>query len=381
VGEAILLSRRLILMGTGAFAVPSFAAALADSRNEIVAVVTKPIFNDSATKGAKNNASSNKPLPNPVLAWAQENALRIITPASINSDESVEWLRQESVDLLFVCDYGQILSRDALSTAKRGGINLHGSLLPRHRGAAPVQWSILRGDAVTGVSVIHMTPKLDGGPIISQSKTTIPPRQTAHELETELSLSGVACTLQAIDAIFANDDPTFAVAAAAIQDPTLVTPAPRLAKSDGQIDCRYEATLIDRQFRGLQPWPGLYGNMIDDQRRSTRVIIGAANPLPCSSDSLPQGEQDYGRLLWGDQACQALGASTWKSMESDGVKQSQLLVIICKNGFLRIDKIQPAGKRMLTSGEFLAGYGKNKSLHLESPTADACHPLLEKLLR
>ncbi len=369
-------------MGTGAFAVPSFAAVLADLRNEIVAVVTKPISNDASAKGS---ASSNKPLPNPVLAWAQENALRIITPASINSEESVEWLRQESADLLFVCDYGQILSRDALSTAKRGGINLHGSLLPRHRGAAPVQWSILRGDSVTGVSVIHMTPKLDGGPIISQSTTTISSRQTALELETELSSSGVACTLLAIEAIFANDDATVAVATAAIQDPALVTPAPRLAKSDGQIDCRYDVTLIDRQFRGLQPWPGLYGNMIDDQQRSTRVIFGAVTPLACSPDAQPPNvqppeEQLCGRLLWGDQACHAIGDSAWKSMESGGIRQSHLLILICKDGFLRIEKIQPAGKRMLTSGEFLAGYGKNKSLHLEHLTAAACHPLLEKLL-
>jgi methionyl-tRNA formyltransferase len=226
-----------------------------------------------------------------------------------------------------------------------------------------------------------MTPKLDGGPIISQSTTTIGPRQNAQELEIELSSSGVACTLQAIEAIFASDDPTVAVAAAVIQDPALVTPAPRLAKSDGQIDCRYDFTLIDRQFRGLQPWPGLYGNMMDDQQRSTRVIFGAITPFANSSDAHLLDDLRCGQLLWGEQACQAIGDSVWKSMESDGIRQSQLLIVLCKNGFLRIDKIQPAGKRMLTSGEFLAGYSKNKSLHLEHPTDVACHPLLEKLLR
>jgi methionyl-tRNA formyltransferase len=87
-----------------------------------------------------------------------------------------------------------------------------------------------------------------------------------------------------------------------------------------------------------------------------------------------------GRLLWGEQACQEIGEAAWKSIESTGSKQSQLLIVVCKNGFLRIEKIQPAGKRMLTSGEFLAGYGKNKSLHLELPTPAACHPLLEKLM-
>jgi len=376
-GETILLRRRLILMGTGGFAVPSFAAVLADLRNEIVAVVTKPVSNDTSSKGAKGSASG-KQLANPVLAWAQENSLRIITPLSINSEESVEWLRKESADLLFVCDYGQILSRDALATAKRGGINLHGSLLPRHRGAAPVQWSILRGDSITGVSVIHMTPKLDGGPIISQSKTSIGEHQTAIELEHELSLTGVTCTLEAIEAIFHNDDVTIAIAASAIQDASMVTPAPRLSKADGQIDCRYDVTLIDRQFRGLQPWPGLYGNMIDDQQRSTRIIFGAVTPLRYFPISQLKTEQPLGRLLWGEQASQEIGEPAWKKLESDGLRQSQLLILICKNGCLRIEKIQPAGKRMFTSGEFLAGYGKNKSLHLENPTAVACHPLLEK---
>jgi methionyl-tRNA formyltransferase len=366
-------------MGTGGFAVPSFAAALNDPRNEVVAVVTKPVLNDPTQKGAKGS-SGGKQLANPVLAWAEESSLRIVTPSSINTEESVQWLQQESPDLLFVCDYGQILSKSALATAKRGGINLHGSLLPRHRGAAPVQWSILRGDMETGVSVIHMTPKLDGGPIISQSKTVIGARQTAHDLERELSLSGVACTLEAIEAIFQNEDATVAMAAAAIQDPSLVTPAPRLAKSDGQIDCRYDVMLIDRQFRGLQPWPGLYGNMIDDQQRSTRVILGAVTPVQVFHEKESQTELDYGHFLWGERACQEIGESAWRSLESAGLRSSQLLILRCKNGYLKIDTIQPAGKRLLTSVEFLNGYGKNKSLHLEQPTPFPEHPLLEKLV-
>lgn len=368
-GEAILLKRRLILMGTGGFAVPSFEEVRSDPRTEIHAVVTKPVSN-----------SPNKQDANPVLAWAERHSLPIITPSSINSEESLGWLQQESADLFFVCDYGQILSRAALATSRLGGINLHGSLLPRHRGAAPVQWSILRGDSVTGVSVIHMTPKLDGGPILSQSRTEVGAHQTADNLERVLSLSGVACTMEALDAIFKAPDSTKGTSTGFTQDASLVTPAPRLAKSDGQIDCRYDVTLIDRQIRGLQPWPGVFGTMIDDQRRSTRVIIGSAIPIRVPVESTSENEDSLGRFLWDERAVNAIGAQRWALMEVDGVRSSQLLLLECKNGFLRIDKIQPAGKRMLTSGEFLAGYRKNKILHIAMPTPTPYHPLLEKLV-
>jgi len=357
-------------MGTGGFAVPSFEAVRSDSRVEIVAVVTKPVVNDG----------SNKQLANPVLAWAQANSLRIFSPPSINTEDSILWLEQESADLLFVCDYGQILSRVALATAKHGGINLHGSLLPRHRGAAPVQWSILRGDLITGVSVIHMTPKLDGGPILSQSSTTIKDGQTAYYLEQELSLSGVACTLEAIESIFRQPSSDRETSIAAMQDPSLVTPAPRLSKADGQIDCRYDVTLIDRQFRGLQPWPGLYGMMIDDSNRAIRIIIGAATPVRLKPDAEALDESSFGQLLWDERALKAIGAEQWALLESKEFRLSQLLLVVCKNGFLKIDRIQPAGKRMLTSGEFLAGYRKNTALHLQFPTATPCHSLLDKLV-
>jgi len=357
-------------MGTGGFAVPSFEAVKGDSRVDIIAIVTKPVVNEG----------SNKQLANPVLAWAQANSLRIFSPQSINTDGSILWLQQESADLLFVCDYGQILSRVALATAKYGGINLHGSLLPRHRGAAPVQWSILRGDITTGVSVIHMTPKLDGGPILSQATTTIKVGQTAFDLEQELSLSGVECTLEAIETIFRQESPEMESSIAASQDPSLVTPAPRLSKADGQIDCRYDVTLIDRQFRGLQPWPGLYGMMIDDSNRATRIIIGSATPIRLRPDAEAIYESSIGQLLWDERALNAIGAEQWALMESKEFRSSQLLLAVCKNGFLKIDRLQPAGKRMLTSGEFLAGYRKNSSLHLQFPTVTPCHPLLDKLI-
>ncbi len=145
---------RMVLMGTGPFAVPSFES-LRNRNAEIAAVVCRPeIQSPSAKKG---------PPPGPVRLWAESHGLPVHTPQSINDLGSVEWLRSLHVDLFVVCDYGQILSSDCLSAARLGGINLHGSLLPRHRGAAPVQWTILSGDRYAGVTVIHMTPGLDAG--------------------------------------------------------------------------------------------------------------------------------------------------------------------------------------------------------------------------
>jgi len=155
---------KLVLMGTGPFAVPSFRQ-IARSNCEILAVVTKaPV--DKPTR-------DKEPLESPVMSWAKDAGLPIVTPGSINDLEAVQWLGALKPDLLVVCDYGQILSNEALSQARLGGINLHGSLLPRHRGAAPVQWSILSGDSLAGVSVIHMTPKLDAGPVLEQRSREI----------------------------------------------------------------------------------------------------------------------------------------------------------------------------------------------------------------
>src|SRR5206468_11351590 len=133
-------------------------------------------------------------------------------------------------DLFVVCDYGQILSRDALALARLGGINLHGSLLPKYRGAAPIQWAIFLGETETGVSVIHMTPRLDAGPVLVQRRLAIQPDETAGRLELRLAALGPETVLEAIGRLAAGDTSGIP------QDPAKATKAPRLKKSDGLID-------------------------------------------------------------------------------------------------------------------------------------------------
>src|SRR5215471_7842277 len=163
---------RLLMMGTGPFAVPTFEALLS-SPHQTLGLVTRP----------DRPAHRREKTPiNPMREVAQQHGLEVFEPASINSDEAYAWLRDRNADLFVVCDYGQILSREALSLARLGGINLHASLLPKYRGAAPINWAIYNGETETGITVIHMTPQLDAGPALVQKRVAIEPTETAPHL-------------------------------------------------------------------------------------------------------------------------------------------------------------------------------------------------------
>jgi len=365
-------------MGTGPFAVPSFEALRASGQHELAMVITRPVTNAADAK--------NKTLANPVRAWADQHRLEVIAPPSINGPEAISTLAAWQPDLLVVCDYGQILSANALATARLGGINLHGSLLPRHRGAAPVQWSILRGDKVTGACVIHMTPRLDGGPILARVETEIGEEETAGELEERLSQLGIQCCLEAISKLEGRATLDACEQIGDRQENSLATPAPRLAKADGQLDFRYPARLIDRQIRGLQPWPGAFGTLQLGDSKELRVIVGKARPWAGSSipalppeNSLLSGQAypgiSPGTLFWGPglQEILALDSET-------GLAASQpipLLVVACVDKFLEIVQLQPAGKKMQSAREFLAGYGRAESMRFLPPPPEAHHRLLE----
>jgi methionyl-tRNA formyltransferase len=320
---------RLVLMGTGPFAVPSFEALRSDG-HEIACVITRPEVIAVSKKG---------PPPSPVRLWAIEHGLRHQSPESINAPDSMELVRSLRPDLLVVCDYGQILSSEALETSRLGGINLHGSLLPRHRGAAPVQWSILSGDTTAGVSVIHMTPGLDAGPVIQFDTTPIEPSEHAGELEQRLSQLGVNTVRQSVLLLSQSGGVT-----GVQQDKTLTTKAPRLSKMDGQIRCEYPVRLLDRQLRGLQPWPGCFCELESPAGNRFRVIVHQGQPLPCRVDSL------------------GVGTVVFKADVPAGLLDSSsvpVLSFVCSDGLFSISAIQVAGKKSMTADEFARGYSKN----------------------
>lgn len=354
---------RVVLMGTGPFAVPSFRQIHRDG-HAILAVVSRP--------PVEKPSRDKQPAEGPVMLWAQDAGLDVATPASINTEEMVAWLRGLNPDLLVVCDYGQILSNEVLGTARLGGINLHGSLLPRHRGAAPVQWTILAGDSVAGVSVIHMTPRLDAGPVIETVQTEIRSGESAETLEQRLSQLGVAPTLTAMERLAGIREGESLPGV--LQDQALSTKAPRLRKSDGQLSCRYSVALIDRQIRGLQPWPGVFGELLLANGKAVRMIVHRATPVQDPDRSIAAGlaqaseEFPIGSIIFG-QSAQAMGVPIEHPKQWVGV--------VVSDGILALDCVQLAGKGAMQAKDFVQGYGKQVGLRFQVP--DDPQSLLERM--
>ncbi|TWU48621.1 Methionyl-tRNA formyltransferase [Rubripirellula tenax] len=314
-------------MGTGPFAVPAFEA-LRLAGHEIALVVTKPMPPVKSRKG---------PPPSPVRSWAESHSLPVFDPDTINDPAAITRVADLQPWLLVVCDYGHILKPDALATATIGGINLHGSLLPAYRGAAPVQWSLLNGDAETGVSVIHMTPRLDGGPIIATSSTPIRDDETSGDLEERLSQLGVAATMDAVARLIQWDQTT---PIGEIQDAARITKAPRLSKADGDIDWGRSAREIDCHIRGMQPWPVAFTHvLVDPEKPPIRLAIKEISITETDSSDRSPGE-----ILAGEGFCVATG-----------------------DRVIEIKRLQPAGKREMPAGDFLRGHSPPEGSRLFSP--------------
>jgi methionyl-tRNA formyltransferase len=306
-------------MGTGPFAVPMFRVLL-DTPHAIAALVTRP---DHAPPG-------RRPPPNPMREAAA--GVPVLAPERVNDQDAVAALAALAPDLFVVCDYGQILSAPLLAVPRLGGINLHGSLLPRHRGAAPIQWAILEGDAVTGVSVIHMTPALDAGSVIAARPLPIGPHDTAADLEPRLAAIGAEAVVEAIDRLAA------AVAAGTKpeeigvpQDATRATRAPRLAKQDGVIDWSQPAARIERQRRALEPWPRAATFFTRGDGVRQRLVLAdaevAADPRAAAA---PSGEV----------------------LDTAGGR----IVVACGAGTaLAITQVVPEGRRSMSAADFLRG--------------------------
>jgi len=233
---------RLIFFGTPQFAVPALEA-LRSAGYEIPLVVTQP----DRPRGRKK-----KPVPPPVKVKALERGLTVIQPQNPNDPSFLEILRQTTPDLIVTVAYGHLLNRGVLSLPSFGCINLHASLLPKYRGAAPIAWAILSGDTVTGVTVMLMDEGMDTGPILRRRETPILPDDTTESLTEKLAQIGAEILPDTIrdfarGALFPLP-----------QDHRQATLAPPLKKSDGQIDWRKPAIEIERKIRAMIPWPGAF---------------------------------------------------------------------------------------------------------------------------
>ena len=302
---------RLVMMGTGGFAAPLFRALYA-TPHEVVALVIQP----------RRTVRPDEVRVNPMREIAAEHGTPVFDPESINTDESREALRRFSADLFIVADYGQILSAETLAVARLGGLNLHGSLLPKYRGAAPINWAIYKGDAETGVTVIHMTPRVDAGPTLGQARTCIDPDETAVELERRLAEMGAPLLVKVIDEMIAGRTVPLP------QDPSQASPARRLRKSDGAINWSRPAAAIRNQIRALVPWPRTHTFWHSPSRSCVRLILGRSAVVDGVAAVAP----------------------------GTVVRAGPDLVIAAGEGRLQILELQPAGKRMLAAAEFLRGY-------------------------
>jgi len=297
---------RYIFMGSPPFAVPVFEALLG-SGHAALALVTRP---DKPSGRGRSVRTS------PLVDAAREHGLPVLQPASTKTPEFLEELRAFEPDVLLVASYGEILRQDVLELAPHGALNVHGSLLPRWRGAAPIQRAIAAGDAETGVSVQRMVLALDEGDVLLERRTPIGTNDTAGDLFERLAELGGEAAVSALDRLQAGDA-TFTP-----QAPPLVTYAPKLKKEEGDIEWTRAAVELERHVRAMSPWPG------------ARTATPDGKPLVVAKAALVEDARGTaGELIETKARC----------------------LVATGEGALQLITVKPAGKREMDAGAWLRG--------------------------
>jgi methionyl-tRNA formyltransferase len=259
---------------------------------------------------------------------AAERNLPVLQFESVNTAEGVAGLQSLRPELLVVAAYGQILSKDVLAVAPGGGLNVHASLLPKYRGAAPIAWAIYHGETRTGVTIIRMSVHLDAGDMLAQETVEIGPEETAGEVEARLAPLGARLALDVIDRIEAGT-----LAPGIKQDQTLVTKAPKLTKEHGAIDWTRPGEQVCRHVRAMQPWPTAYTFWHRQGQQPLRLIVHRAARRPRRDEERALGAGQV--VVPGDSARLGVAAG------GDSV--------------VEVLELQPAGKRRMVAEEFLRG--------------------------
>ncbi len=308
---------RIVMMGTGLFAEPTFEALLA-APHQVVGLVTQP------DRVAGQERGSTRQTGRGMKTIAVERGVPVLQPESINTPDGVASLKAMNPELLVVAAYGQILSKDVLASTPLGGVNVHASLLPKYRGAAPIAWAIYHGETHSGVTIIRMTVGLDAGDMLAQEAVEIGEQETAGEVEARLAPHGAKLALDVIARMEKGPVP------GTKQDPALVTKAPKLKKENGLIDWTRSARQVCNQIRAMQPWPTAYTFFHHAGQPPLRLLIMKALP---EESQLVATRPGYAEIS-GTQA---------------------LFVTAGGGGRVKILELQPAGKRRMTAEEFLRG--------------------------
>ena len=293
-------------MGTPESAVPTLRRCLQDG-HDVVAVWTQP---------DRPSGRGNKVSASPVKEFALSRGLTIHQPARLKIDDSAELFRSHDADVAVVVAYGRILPQSFLEAPKQGCVNVHFSLLPKYRGAAPVNWAIVNGEEETGVTTMMIEPKLDSGPILLQRNTQIGEKETAPEVMQRLSEMGAELLSETLRDL-AQLQPRE-------QDHDQASFAPILRKEDGLINWSASAPSIDRSIRGFQPWPNAYTTF-----QSRQLTLWNAEPESAANETAP-GEVLFAR---GD----------------------DLIVACGEKSTLRLLEVQPEARRRMAVRDFLNG--------------------------
>ncbi|MBI3088512.1 MAG: methionyl-tRNA formyltransferase [Candidatus Omnitrophica bacterium] len=296
---------RVLFMGTARFAVPSLEQLVAQG-HEVVRCVTQP---------ERPQGRGLKPLPSPVKSAAQRLQVPVEEPDALR--DAVTAFQECHPDVGVVISYGQLIPPALLQLPVHGMLGLHPSLLPKYRGASPIAWAILRGEAETGATVFRLNERLDAGELLGRRAVPIEPRDTTPQLSERLARLGAALLLEGLGQLAAG------TAQFTPQDERLATYAPKLTKADGRIEWAKDAVAIDRLVRALTPWPGAYTTW---QGRLLKVW-----------QAVPDGDGTGrpGEVL---------------ATSADGV------AVATGQGRLRLQDIQLAGRRRMSAQEFLAGH-------------------------
>jgi methionyl-tRNA formyltransferase len=313
---------RIVFAGSGSFGLPALRA-LVEGGQEIVLVVTQP--DRPSGRGQTVHAGQ-------VKRFAADEGIRLLQPEDINARGPVRSIRAVEPDLLLVIAFGQKIGPSLLAAPRYGAVNLHASLLPKYRGAAPINWALIHGEAETGLTVIEITDRMDAGDILGQRATPVGPDETAGELADRLALLGARLVTEVVRELALGD------VERRTQNEAQVKIAPRLKKTDGLVDWNQPAADVHNLIRGTTPCPGAYTWW---QRKAgpepLRLILAKTRLL--------EGVASAGCYAGGAEPGVVLAAGR------EGVD------VAAACGAVRILSLTPAGKRTMSAADFVNGYG------------------------
>ena len=302
----------VVFAGTPDFSVPALEA-IAESDHRVVGVITNP--DRPAGRG-------KEPRPPAVKKAALGHDIEVFQPETMTGDEAADRLASWEPDVMVVAAYGQILPERILEIPRFGCLNIHASLLPKYRGAAPINWAIVRGEEETGVTIMQMDAGLDTGPMLTRESVEIGEYQTAQQLHDELAELGAEMIVEALDRLESGS------LEATPQNDEESSYAPMLSKSDGEVDWTQPARRVADHIRGMNPWPGAFSHHRRDGD-SERIKFHLAEPV--------EGSGEPGEVLEADPS-------------------SGRLVVACGEGAISCLEIQAPGRKKMEAADFLNGY-------------------------